>query len=474
MTGSAEQAAIDLRLAGVLPEGSLFAVGGRVRDQLRSEIDGAPRVAKDLDYVATGLELDELVSRLARLGRANVVGASFAVVKVAVERSLVDVALPRRERSTGVGHRDFTVEWGPDVPLVEDLARRDFRMNMIARAIPSGALIDPYGGAADIAASRIDILSEAAFVEDPLRMLRACQFAARFEFAVSSRTFDAMRAAAALVASVSPERIRDELLKLLQARRPSLGLELMRESGLLTYVLPELTEGVGVEQNVYHAYDVYVHNLATLDATEIGDPLLRLAALLHDVGKPRTKDGPRFYGHELVGADLAAAVLGRLRFSHDEAQTVASLVRNHMYANDPGMTDAAVRRFVKRIGSDNLQRQFALRRADIVGSGLPKRGEANEAFEARVATLLAAIPPLNVADLAIGGDDVIAAAIRHGRLAPGSRGGAVVGTVLRELLDDVLEDPRKNERTLLLDAIDAILSRDVPRETTTPRDQRLE
>jgi tRNA nucleotidyltransferase (CCA-adding enzyme) len=200
----ASLARIDATLAAALPPGALYAVGGRVRDELRAEIDGVERVAKDLDYVVVGFTFDDVVSRLERVARTDVVGASFAVVKVSLEGTTVDVALARRERSTGAGHRDFTVESGPEVTLDEDLARRDFRMNMMARRLSDGALVDPYGGAADVRARRIDLLRPEAFVEDPLRMLRACQFAARFAYTVTPETMDAMRAAAPLVATVSP------------------------------------------------------------------------------------------------------------------------------------------------------------------------------------------------------------------------------------------------------------------------------
>ena len=466
MNDRVDTQAIDRRLASVLPADALFAVGGRVRDEVRTSLDGIARVAKDLDYVVVGLAFEELVSRLARIGRPNVVGASFSVVKIAVEGGVVDVALPRRERSTGVGHREFEIESGPDVPLEDDLARRDFRINMLARGLPTGELLDPYGGAADIAARRVDILAETAFEEDPLRMLRACQFAARFEYVITPRTLAAMRAAAPLVASVSHDRVHDELVKLLSAQRPSLGFEAMRGTGILPHVLPELAEGVGVEQNAYHAYDVYTHSLATLDATPVGDLVLRLAALLHDVGKPRTKDGPHFYRHELVGAAMAEELMRRLRFSGDQAGTVSQLVLHHMYSTEPSMTDAAVRRFIRRVGAENLVRQFALRQADIVGSGLPRRGDANERFESRVASMCERAPALNVRDLAVDGTDVIAAAVRHGRLPPGSRGGEVVGAVLQQLLDDVLEHPERNNRSDLLEAIEQRIAPNVPRETS--------
>jgi tRNA nucleotidyltransferase (CCA-adding enzyme) len=451
---------IDHLLGEALPPGSLYAVGGRVRDEVRSALDGIPRPAKDLDYIAVGLEVTELVARLRRVGKTDVVGASFAVVKCTIAApdgngpTTVDVALPRRERSTGVAHREFTVEAGPDVPLEEDLARRDFRMNMLARALPEGILVDPYGGEADIRERRIDVLRAEAFDEDPLRMLRACQFAARFEYAVTETTMAAMRTAAPLVTTVSAERIRDELMKLLSARRPSIGIELMRRSGVLPFVLPELAEGVGVGQNQYHAYDVYRHALETLDATPAGDAVLRLAALLHDVGKPRTKDGPHFYRHETVGADMSEDLLTRLRFPGETVATVAKLVRNHMYAADAEAAAPTLRRFIRRIGPENVVRQFALRAADIVGSGLPKRGDVNERFQERVRATLATRPPLSVKDLALSGEEVLAALIAAGHLPRGSRGGPEVGAILRGLLERVVDDPGLNERERLLAALD--------------------
>ncbi len=447
---------IDARLAAALPAGSLYAVGGRVRDEVRSSLDGIPRLAKDLDYVVTGVSLDDLVTRLRQVGRADIVGASFAVVKCTIDGTTVDVALPRRERSTGIGHREFAVEWGPEVSLGDDLARRDFRMNMMARALPEGTLVDPYGGTSDLAAKRIAILRPQAFEEDPLRMLRACQFAARFGFTLSPETLEAMRAAAPLVASVSAERVRDELMKLLVAAdRPSVGIELMREAGLLAYVLPEVAEGIGVTQNRYHAYDVFVHGLATVDATPPGDLVLRLGALLHDVGKPRTKtveDGEgHFYRHEVVGEAMAREILERLRFPNEVTAEVARLVRHHMYAADPELEPRTLRRFVNRVGVDLLERQFALRHADIAGSGLPERGDANERFEARVQAVIAERPPLGVHDLAIGGAEAIEALVGAGVLPRGSRGGPQVGRLLGKLLDAVLDAPERNTREELLE-----------------------
>ena len=455
---------IDARLASVLPQNSLYAVGGRVRDELRSRSDGVERIAKDLDYVVVGVTFEELIARLREVGPTNVVGASFAVVKVSVGGGSVDVALPRRERSTGAGHRQFEVESGPAIPLADDLGRRDFRMNMIARALPAGEIVDPYGGARDIAERRIDILHEAAFEEDPLRMLRAAQFAARFDFVLTPRTRRAIEAAAGLVTTVSPERVRDELVKLIAlAEQPSIGLEILRETGLLDYILPELAEGIGVEQNEYHRYDVYRHNLASVDATPPGDLVLRLATLLHDVGKPRTKDGPHFYGHEIVGAEMTVELLERLRFSGEQIAQSQSLVRNHMYATSADQKDGTLRRFIRKVGTDLLARQFALRHADIAGSGLPKRGDENELFEARIAELLARKPALSERDLAVNGADVIAELIAANVLPSGSRGGSIVGVHLRRLLEAVYDEPSLNERNALL----ALLKQQIHSKETT-------
>jgi len=446
---------LDAKLAALLPPGSLFAVGGRVRDELRADLEGLNLPTKDLDYVVTGTELEELRARLQPAGRVDLVGASFAVLKVTLGDVTVDVALPRRERSTGAGHRDFEVQAGPSVSLREDLGRRDFRMNMIARALPSGELVDPFGGGADIRARRIDILKPQAFEEDPLRMLRAAQFAARFDYAVSEATRAAMVAFAPAIGSVSFERVADELSKLLAlSRRPSVGLELMRETGLLAAIWPELLEGYGVEQNEWHAFDVYHHALATVDAAPGGNLILRLGALFHDVGKPRTKEGPHFYGHELVGEALARAMLARVRFSNQTVDTVAHLVRQHMYAADPALSDAAIRRFIRRIGPEHLQAQFALRLADSIGSGLPRRDGGNAAFEARVWAEIERKPAFSVLDLAIDGDDAVRLMIDKGLAPRAFRGDERIGRALRWLFEQVTERPERNERTCLLALLD--------------------
>jgi putative nucleotidyltransferase with HDIG domain len=446
---------LDDVLVAVLAPASVYAVGGRVRDEFRGRLHGIERPPKDLDYVVTGIEQPELLAKLRAAGRVDVVGASFAILKFRHAAGEADIALPRRERSTGVGHKDFAVEAGPEVRLEDDLRRRDFRMNMIARRLADDEIVDPYGGIADIRAGRLDIVDEATFEEDPLRLLRAAQFAARFGYAPSERTEAAMRSAAGLVGTVSAERIGEEIAKLMTAPKPSVGLELLRGTGVLAHVWPELLEGLEVDQNEWHAYDVYRHNLATVDAAPAGDVTLRLAALLHDVGKPRTAvprpdgRGNTFYAHEQIGAEMVPAMLARLRLPNETVSTVAHLVLHHMYSADPDAQDKTLRRFVRRIGPEHLGRLFALRWADIEGSGLPKRQDANERFESRIAAVLAESPPFRISDLAISGDDVVAMFERK-RLAPaGFRGDRRVGEVLHALFEEVTDDPSRNEAGVL-------------------------
>jgi putative nucleotidyltransferase with HDIG domain len=448
---------LDDVLIAALPSAEVYAVGGRVRDEFRTVLDGIERPPKDLDYVVTGIPLAELLEALRRVGRVDVVGASFAVLKFRHRAGEADIALPRRERSTGVGHKEFSVESGPEIPLQDDLRRRDFRMNMIARRIADDEVVDPYGGVADIRLALIDVAEEAAFEEDPLRMLRAAQFAARFGYEPTERTRAAMRAAAPLVSTVSAERVGEEIGKLLTARTPSTGLEILRTTGVLAHLWPELLEGLEVDQNDWHAYDVYRHNLATLDSSPPGDITLRLAALLHDVGKPRTAApradgrGNTFFQHEYVGADMVPAMLARLRLPNEIVETVAHLVRQHMYLADPDAQDRTLRRFIRRIGPEHLDRLFALRWADIEGSGLPKRQDDNERFEARIAAVLAERPAFSVRELAIGGDDVIALFERKGLAPSGFRGDKRVGEVLSALFEEVTDDPSRNEAGLLVE-----------------------
>ncbi|HEY7994083.1 MAG TPA: HD domain-containing protein [Candidatus Eremiobacteraceae bacterium] len=447
---------IDAALLRVLPDGGVFAVGGRVRDEVLAEL-GRPNLDDEpnFDYLVTGLSVDAIIAALTPLGPADFVGISFGVIKLATHGTIVDIAIPRRERSTGTHHRDFDPRFGPEIAVADDLARRDFRINMMARDLKTGAIIDPFGGRSDLANKRLDALMESAFVEDPLRVLRGAQFAARFGLTATASTLDAMRAASDLIPTVAPERVAEELTKLLgKARIPSIGFELLREVSALHHILPELMEGWQIEQNEFHAHTVYYHSLACCDFAEQDerprDLAVRLAALLHDVGKPRTKEGPHFYRHEQVGEEMAREALSRLRFASNLVDRVCRLIANHMYPSDDGLTDAAIRRFIRRIRPELVDDQFKVRHADVRASGLaPRDGEEQARFERRVRDELERKPPFGIKDLAIGGADVIEVMKELGIAGRDFAGDERVGKALANCLEQVLDDPCRNETVAL-------------------------
>jgi len=427
-----------------------YVVGGAVRDELLAEMGRATQDHVDRDYVVTGVDVDDLLGRLRSYGRAELVGSAFGVIKFVYAGATADVALPRRETSTGTAHRAFAVQSAPDIGIAADLGRRDFTVNMLARDLRSGEILAPFGGRADLRAGRLQIVNRRAFEEDPLRILRGAQLAARFALTPTPEAAGAMQAAGGLIRTVAPERMAYELTKLLTlSARPSAGFEILREAEALEHVLPELLEGWGVWQNDFHAYTVYYHSLACCDAAP-QSLVPRLAALLHDVGKPRTKDGDHFYRHEQVGAALAREALVRLRFGSDVVERVCRLVERHMYVADDGLSDAAVRRFVRRIGPQHLEDLFQLRAADIAGSGKPRRDEgSNDRFERRVWDLLNAPHVLGLSALAIDGNDVVELMRVQGMVRPDFRGDARVGAALQHCLEQVLDDPVKNEPAVL-------------------------
>lgn len=445
---------LDSVLKEALSGGELYAVGGRVRDEVLASL-GRPQTAMpDLDYLVTGLALPEILTALQRIGSAELVGASFGVVKFSYGGLTVDIALPRRERSLGPHHREFAVESAPDIPITEDLSRRDFRINMMAKHLRTGEILDPYGGREDLVHSRLDALRKEAFEEDPLRILRGAHFTARFELVPTEVTLLGMRESSELILTVAPERIADELTKLLtRSSRPSIGFELLREVSALHQLLPELMEGWQIEQNEFHRHTVYYHSLACCDAAP-PDLGLRLAALLHDIGKPRTKEGPHFYRHEIVGEEMARATLARLRFPGDLIERVCRLVRHHMYAANDSLSEAAIRRFIHRVGPERVDDLFALRHADVIASGLPARDPGEqERFEDRVRWEIEAESPFGVRDLAIGGEEVIEVMRELGLVANEFAGDARVGAVLKYCLEQVLDDPRKNQRDVLREIV---------------------
>ncbi|MBU0982256.1 MAG: CCA tRNA nucleotidyltransferase [candidate division Zixibacteria bacterium] len=433
----------------ILRKGRIYEVGGAVRDRF---LDRKTPV-KDRDYLVTGIPYDELTRILKQHGRVDLVGRSFGVIKFTQFRHqnpfTFDITLPRREHSVGVGHRDFDVSFDPGLSVEDDLARRDFTINAMALEVAGGpdgeALVDPLHGMVDMEKRQLRMTSPSSFEEDPLRMMRAVQFAARFEFVIEADTFAALQRHAGLITSVSAERIAEEINKLLTlAERPSEGFRLMQTSGLMKHVLPELEVCVGVEQpGGFHAYDVFEHILRTVDAcpTRLR---LRLAALFHDVTKPRAKrpkegGGATFYGHEVTGARVATEVMTRLRYPKDMIRDVCVLIERHMFTT--GVTDKGLRRLVRRVGVELIYELLDLRRADVIAQGMGGTTEDVDEFEANIRDELLRKPPFGYSDLALNGDDIMAMF----KLAPSRE----VGEILDYLMEKVLDNPEDNTRDIL-------------------------
>jgi len=429
----------------ILRQGQIYEVGGAVRDRLLS----CTNEAKDRDYLVCGIPYGNLSKLLKNHGKVDLVGRSFGVIKFTQKRDsgpyTFDISLPRKEYSTGVGHKDFEVSFDPNLSVEDDLSRRDFTINAMAQSLDNEELIDPLNGQLDLKKKQIRMVSTRAFPEDPLRMLRAIQFAARLEFSIEPKTLKAIKEYAPLMQSVSIERINEELNKLLvQAKEPSVGFRLMQESGLLKEILPELEETVGVDQpGGFHKYDVFEHILVMIDETP---PKLhmRLAALFHDITKPRAKQlvegGATFYGHEKTGARVTDKVLKRLRYSTEIIRKVKILVDRHMFTT--AVTDKGMRRLIRRVGQDLIFDLLDIRRADVIAQGMGGTTEDVDEFEQAIRDEIEKQPPFGLGDLAVNGADIM----KTFELSE----SPLVGDVLNYLMEKVLDKPEDNDRDKLM------------------------
>jgi len=415
-------------------------VGGSVRDLVGDDVDGT-----DNWDVATSARPEEVAALFADATWQN----RFGTVTV-VGRQPVEVTSYRTEGGYSDRRRPDEVRFGAS--LEEDLARRDFTMNAIAWVpadVPAGRgrVVDPFDGRADLEARILRTVGEPRerFGEDALRLVRAARFAGRFGMTIDPATEAAIRELAPTVTSVSPERIRDELQRMLSTELPSRAIRLLERLGLLKLILPELAALRGVPQAKVVPGDALDHTLAAVDAVpRTDDPSVRLAALFHDIGKATTLDEGHFIGHDRVGAELAAALLDRLRVPGWEAAEIIHAVRHHMYAYDHEWTDAAVRRFIRRLEPIGSALLFALRRADNAASGVGEVGEANQAeLERRIAEELDRQPDLLLRNrLAIDGHDL--------QRELGLEAGPRIGLILDRLMERVLDDPSLNQRETLL------------------------
>jgi len=446
-----------------------YAVGGAVRDRLLD------RDAKDTDFLVPGVDIDGLRSALAAHGRTEelvVAGRAVGVRFFPREREIrrltpagIELAPPRREVSTGRGRHDFTIVVDPDAPVEEDLRRRDFTINAMARRLADGTLVDPLGGADDLERRVLRTVSPTSFAEDPLRIVRGLRFVSQLGLDPDTSTLEQMRAEAASISLVSGERIggglaadgMGELSKLLLGSQPAKALRLARDTGVLVQMLPEFGPAIGfVQESRHHALTVDEHTFEVVQATaELGLPLrVRLAAVFHDLGKPavawRGTDGRLHYyakagraahSHEQVSAKLATEALLRLRYPTALRTRVARIVRGHMI--DPGRGGALrARRLLARYGDELLFDLLDHKHADLLGKGgAPLEEQLQRLARFRAVVKAEQRNPHRIRDLAVNGDDLIGI---------GFRPGPEIGRELNALLDQVVTDPRLNTRDELL------------------------
>ncbi len=419
-----------------------YVVGGCVRDAIRGVDPQDWDVATD----ATTEEIQKLFARSLYTNRFGTVIVRSGDHEVEVTTYRVEADYSDHRRPDSVAFTDS---------LTADLSRRDFTMNAMAwrpgRNGTPGELVDPFGGQRDLSARVLRAVGEPEerFREDALRMLRAVRFATLLDLRIDDRTARAIRECAPLAATLSGERIQQEIVKIVGAPRHSAALRLLSDVGLLDVICPELEECKKTPQDKVAAQDVFEHSLATVDATPAGDLVLRLAGLFHDIGKPETFADGHFHQHEFVGEFKARQILRRWKFDKETVAEVAHLIRNHMFWYETHWTDSAVRRFIRKIGLDYIPALFALRRADNIGSGARSpRMYALEALWQRVQEEIAAANAFSLRDLKIDGNDIMREL--------GIPAGPEVGHILNALFERVLDEPSLNTREKLIELAKAM------------------
>ena len=437
-----------------------YLVGGAVRDEIMG------KGAHDWD-VATNARPEDVIKIFHRVIPT---GIKHGTVTVHFMKKAIEVTTFRTESDYSDGRHPDKVEYAGHIE--EDLSRRDFTMNAMAASLKDGHIVDPYGGADDIKARVIRAVGvpHERFMEDGLRPVRAVRFASQLGFRIEENTWAAILREDILkkAAGISLERFRDEFCKILLSSVPSVGLKLLEDSGLLKIFVPELLQGracVQSDERGFHSFDVLDHNFYACDgavmrgASEACEQspadsllILRLAALFHDVAKPSCKrvDGGKitFYNHEIAGEKMARGILVRLKFSNAQIDAVCHLIKEHMFNYESSWSDAAVRRFVQRVGAQNIDALFDLRLADIYGM---KRVEVRLhdtavcgkllELRSRVDAALSQKSAMGLKDLAVNGGDLIAIGIPAGKK---------MGAILKELFEAVTDDPAMNSRDELL------------------------
>ncbi|MBP6882370.1 MAG: HD domain-containing protein [Candidatus Levybacteria bacterium] len=432
---------------------TLFLVGGSLRNILLE------KQVKDWD-LTTNATPEQILSLFPEGFYDNVFGTVGIPLMFNQEKIVVEITTFRTEEGYANNRHPDKVSWGKTIE--EDLSRRDFTINAMALElqprnirpldVTSDSIIDPYNGRKDLDAKLIRAVGDPneRFKEDALRLMRAIRFATQLSFTIEEDTLSAVTNDATLIKNISQERIRDEFMKILGSDYPFEGIMILKNTGILTFILPELLEGVGISQKRpgrHHTTDVFEHNVFSLKFCPSKDPLVRFATLIHDVGKPRVATPDRdglviFHNHEIVGSKMAYEICDRLRFSRRDREKVAKLIRWHMFTVDEHITDSAVRRFIRRIGVENVKDMMDLRIGDRLGGGTQTAESWRlTLFKKRVEVQLAPLP-FSTKDLAVDGNDLMSEL--------GIKPGREVGDLLQKLFEEVDEDLSKNTREFLL------------------------
>ncbi|OGH30858.1 MAG: hypothetical protein A3J69_02490 [Candidatus Levybacteria bacterium RIFCSPHIGHO2_02_FULL_42_12] len=430
----------------------VYLVGGCVRNLLLE------KAVKDWDLTTSATP-----EHILKLFPDGFYDNQFGTVGIPTKEGIVEVTTFRTEHGYSDKRRPDKVVWGKTIE--EDLARRDFTINAMALKLTANdqqptTIIDPFKGQGDLKAKIIKAVGNPneRFKEDALRLMRAIRLATELALAIEEQTGKAIVHDAKLLSHVSAERIRIELLRILTSDFPYDGVILLRNYGLLEYIILELLEGIGISQarpGRHHKDDVFTHNVLSLKFCPSKDPIVRFATLLHDVGKPKvvSKDENGFvvfYNHEIMGAKIAREICDRLKFSRKERDKIVTLIRWHMFTVDEHITDAAIRRFIRRIGAENVKDMMDLRIGDRLGGGTQTAESWRlKLFKKRVEDQLKPAP-FSMNDMAIDGNDVM----KTLNMKPGPK----VGEILQKLFEEVDEDLSKNTKEYLLNRIKQLSS----------------
>jgi poly(A) polymerase/tRNA nucleotidyltransferase (CCA-adding enzyme) len=416
-----------------------YIVGGSIRDLLLH------KKPKDWD-IATNALPEEIQGLFPHHFYNNKYGTVTIVNDTTTDETLKNIEITPFRAESGYSDRRHPDEVTFTKTIEEDLARRDFTINAIAYDPSQGQLVDPYKGQKDISLKVIRAVGEAKerFEEDALRIIRAARIASELGFEIEENTEAALKGSVGLLNEIAEERIRDEFSRIVLTKEPKKAIELLHKLGILAVIVPEIEEGIGVEQNSAHSYTVFEHNLRALQHASDKDWgfHVKLAALFHDVAKPHTKGWNEvkkdhtFYGHDVVGAKMTKKILTRLKFSRETIDVVTKLVRYHLFFSDTDkVTLSAVRRLLQNVGKDHIWELMNLRACDRIGTGRPKEAPYRlRKYEAMIEEVMR--DPITVGMLKIDGKRIMEVS----RENPGPR----IGFILHALLEEVLENPEKN------------------------------